>query len=84
MSSFCVINAINSIDEHSLREVECEIYGYWIQWTTWRKGLEIYSANLGVNVGARLTFLVVTTCGDFYYNWKGVNKSAFPTHLYLS
>ena len=28
MSSFCVINAINSIDEHSLREVECEIYGY--------------------------------------------------------
>ena len=28
MSSFCVINAINSIDEHSVREVECEIYGY--------------------------------------------------------
>ena len=26
MSSFCVINAINSIDKHSLREVECEIY----------------------------------------------------------
>ena len=48
------------------------------------KGLEIYSANLGVNVGAHLSFLVVITCGDFYYNWKGVNESAFPTHSYLS
>ena len=27
---FQVINAINSIDKHSLREVECEIYVYWI------------------------------------------------------
>ena len=26
ISSFCVMNAINSIDKHSLREVECEIY----------------------------------------------------------
>ena len=26
--SFCVINAMNSIDKHSLRDVECEIYGY--------------------------------------------------------
>ena len=28
ISSFCVINSINSIDKHSLREVECEIYVY--------------------------------------------------------
>ena len=28
------------------------------------KGLEIYSANLGINVGAHLSFLVVITCGD--------------------
>ena len=31
------------------------------QWSTWRKGLEIYSANLGINVGAHLSFLVVIT-----------------------
>ena len=30
ISSFCVINVISSIDKHSLREVECEIYVYWI------------------------------------------------------
>ena len=28
ISSFCVINAINSIDKHSLLELESEIYGY--------------------------------------------------------
>ena len=26
--SFCGINAMKSIDKHSLREVECEIYVY--------------------------------------------------------
>ena len=30
------------------------------------KGLEIYSANLGINVGAHLSFLVVITFGDIY------------------
>ena len=30
------------------------------------KGLEIYSANLGINVGAHLSFSVVITCGDIY------------------
>ena len=28
--SFCAINVIKSIDKHSLRVVECEIYVYWI------------------------------------------------------
>ena len=28
ISRFCVINAINSTDKHSLREVEGEIYVY--------------------------------------------------------
>ena len=52
ISRFCVINAINSTDKHSLREVEGEIYVYWIYTvSTWRKGLEIYSANLGIHVG---------------------------------
>ena len=38
------------------------------QWPTWRKGLEIYSANVGLNVGglAYSSFLVVITCGDIY------------------
>ena len=26
----------------------------------------MYSANLGVNVGAHFSFLVVITCGDIY------------------
>ena len=62
ISSFCIINAINSIDKHSLREVECEIYCYWIYTVIYMtKRSRIYSANLGINVGAHLSFLVVIT-----------------------
>ena len=53
ISSFCMINAINSIDKHSLREIYTVIYMKKRSW--------IYSANLCINVGAHLSFLVVIT-----------------------
>ena len=48
-----MINAINSIDKHSLRELSVKFM--FTEFTKTcrirRKGLEIYSANLGIHVG---------------------------------
>ena len=64
--SVWLMRKITSINTSCLRLSVKFIFTEFTQWSTWRKGLEIYSANLGINVGAHLSFLVVIKCGDIY------------------
>ena len=64
--SVWLMRKITSINTPCLRLSVKFIFTEFTQWSTWRKGLEIYSANLGINVGAHLSFLVVIKCGDIY------------------
>ena len=57
--SVWLMRKITSINTSCLRLSVKFIFTEFTQWSTWRKGLEIYSANLGINVGAHLSFLVV-------------------------
>ena len=51
--SFCGINAMKSIDKHSLRKVDCEIY-YWM--------VSKYSTNLAINDREMRTHLSLSSC----------------------
>ena len=64
--SVWLMRKILSINTPCVRLSVKFIFTEFTQWSTWRKGLEIYSANLGINVGAHLSFLVVIKCGDIY------------------
>ena len=51
-----MINAINSIDKHSLREVEGEILVYRIYTVIYmKKRSRNISANLGIHIGGHLS-----------------------------
>ena len=64
--SVWLMRKILSINTPCVRLSVKFIFTEFTQWSTWRKVLEIYSANLGINVGAHLSFLVVIKCVDIY------------------